>query len=93
MKEDEKARLDRLRKQLNEIHTWPSLFMFKFIIPTDTAKITRLHEIFGEIAEYRERLSGKGNYTSVTIREMMLNADQIFDRYTEASKIEGIISL
>lgn len=93
MKESEEERLDRLRKQLNEVNTWPAVFMFKFVIPSDDKKITQLHEIFGESAEYRERLSRKGNYTSVTIREMMLNADQIFERYEAASKIEGIISL
>lgn len=85
--------MDRLRKHLDKVHTWPTVFKFKFVIPSDPEKITQLHEIFGESAEYHERLSRKGNYTSVTIREMMLNADQIFERYKAASKIEGIISL
>jgi uncharacterized protein len=85
--------LDRLRKRLNEIHRWPSIYMFKFILPSDQERITALKLIFGESAEFKERLSGKGNYTSVTVREMMLDADSIFDRYTKASAIEGIISL
>ncbi len=85
--------LDRLRKRLNEIHRWPSIYMFKFILPSDQERITALKLIFGESAEFKERLSEKGNYTSVTVREMMLDADSIFDRYTKASTIEGIISL
>jgi uncharacterized protein len=85
--------LDRLRQRLNEIHRWPSIYMFKFILPSDQERIIALKLIFGESAEFRERLSGKGNYTSVTVREMMLDADSIFDRYTKASTIEGIISL
>jgi uncharacterized protein len=85
--------LGRLRKRLNEIHRWPSIYMFKFILPSDQERITALKLIFGESAEFKERLSGKGNYTSVTVREMMLDADSIFDRYTKASAIEGIISL
>ncbi|MFM7235008.1 MAG: DUF493 domain-containing protein [Flavobacteriales bacterium] len=85
--------IDRLRARLNEIHVWPSIFMFKFILPSDEERITRLKLIFGESAEIRERLSAQGNYTSITIREMMLNADDIFDRYRMAAAIEGIISL
>jgi putative lipoic acid-binding regulatory protein len=85
--------LERLRARLNEIHVWPSIFMFKFILPSDEERITRLKLIFGESAEIRERLSAKGNYTSITVREMMLNADDIFHRYRMAAAIEGILSL
>jgi uncharacterized protein len=85
--------LNRLRDRLNEIHRWPSIYMFKFILPTDEARITQLKLIFGESAEFRERLSAQGKYTGVTVREMMLDADSIFDRYRAASAIEGIISL
>ncbi len=90
---EDKARLDKLRAQLNEFHQWPSIYMFKFVIPTDEQKIVQLNTIFGESAEIRSKLSAKGNYTSMTIRAMMLNADMVFDKYREASKIEGIISL
>lgn len=85
--------LNKLRDRLNEIHRWPSIYMFKFILPQDEQRITRLKLIFGESAEFRERQSSKGNYVSITVREMMLDADSIFDRYRAASKIEGIISL
>ena len=67
--------------------------MFKFILPNDEERVTRLKVIFGESAEFKSRLSANGNYISVTVREMMLEADQIFERYTLAAKIEGIISL
>lgn len=67
--------------------------MYKFILPTDEDKITKLKLIFNESVEFRQRTSAKGNYTSVTVLEMMLDADSIFDRYKKASEIEGIISL
>ncbi len=85
--------IERLRIRLNEIHRWPSIFMFKFILPSDEARITQLKLIFGESAEFKERLSAHGKYTSVTVRAMMLDADSIFDRYKQAAAIEGIISL
>ncbi|NNE56319.1 MAG: DUF493 family protein [Flavobacteriales bacterium] len=89
----DKERLERLRAHLDETHTWPAVFMFKFVLPKEEEKVTQLKLIFGQSAEFKERLSRKGNYISVTIQEMMLNADAIFDRYLEASKIEGIIAL
>jgi putative lipoic acid-binding regulatory protein len=89
----EEEHIERLRARLNEIHIWPSVFMFKFILPTDEARLIQLKLIFGESAEIRERLSSKGNYTSVTVREMMLSADDIFDRYRRAKDIKDIISL
>lgn len=89
----EEEHIERLRARLNEIHIWPSIFMFKFILPSDEARLTQLKLIFGESAEIRERLSSKGNYTSVTVREMMLSADDIFDRYRRAKDIKDIISL
>jgi putative lipoic acid-binding regulatory protein len=89
----DEEQIERLRERLNEIHVWPSIFMFKFILPSDEARITELKLIFGESSEIKERLSAKGNFTSVTIREMMLNADDIFDRYRRVGGIKGVISL
>ncbi len=89
----DEEQIDRLRERLNEVHRWPSIFMFKFILPTDAVKISQLKVIFGESAEFKERFSEHGKYISITVREMMLDADSIFERYKEAASIEGIISL
>lgn len=89
----DEEKLKRLRAQLDQVHKWPSIYMFKFIIPNEPMAIDSLRAIFGESVEMREKLSKNGNYVSFTIREMMLNADSIFDRYTRASSIKGIISL
>ncbi len=91
--EDDKDHMDLLRKRLNEIHHWPSVYMFKFILPNDADRVTRLKLIFGESAEFKHKFSANAKYTSITVREMMLDADSIFERYKLASTIEGIISL
>ncbi len=49
--------------------------------------------IFGESAQFITRESSGGKYTSLTIKEMMMDADTIFSRYEAVGKIEGIISL
>lgn len=85
--------LNQLKLRLNEIHKWPSIFMFKFVLPNQEEKLTQLKMIFGESAEFRHRHSAQGNYVSVTVYEMMLNAETIFERYLAAGKINGIISL
>jgi putative lipoic acid-binding regulatory protein len=89
----DEEQLNRLRDTLNKIHRWPSKYMYKFVLPSDEARITQLKMIFGESAEFKTRLSSNGNYTSITVYEVMLNADDIFDRYTKAGTIPGIISL
>jgi hypothetical protein len=76
--------------QLNRLR---ERYMYKFILPNDEEKVTRLKVIFGESTEIRTKLSANGNYISITIFEMMLEADHIFDRYRMAGQIEGIISL
>jgi hypothetical protein len=90
---DDAEKREELRKRLNEIHKWPSIFMFKFILPRDEQKITQLKRIFDERVEIQERLSANGRYIGITVREMMLDAESIFQRYEAASRIEGIISL
>lgn len=91
--DEEKERLEKLRERLNEIHAWPSVYMFKFILENDEEKLATLRSIFGESAEFKTRLSAKGKYISMTVRKMMLDADAIFDCYRRASDIGGIISL
>ena len=86
-------RLNALREELNKNHRWPSEFMFKFIVPSHEEKVTAIKALFGESAHYTMKWSSNVKFTSITVRAMMLHVDEIFEKYTEASKIEGIISL
>lgn len=83
----------RLRELIDSVHEWPSIFMFKFILPTDVEEIKKLKLIFDESAEITSRQSKSRKYTSITVKEMVMKGDHIFDRYEKASKIKGIISL
>ncbi|NNC83293.1 MAG: DUF493 family protein [Flavobacteriales bacterium] len=89
---DDEKRED-LRQKLEAFHTWPSVYIYKFIFPTDIDKLAELKERFPEDVEYSLKSSSTGKYTSVTIKEMVLSADVIFQRYEDVSEIEGIISL
>ena len=82
-----------LKSKLNENKEWPRLFFFKFIIPADNQKLALVEALFGPEAEVRIKQSNKGNYLSISAKELMLNADSIVERYEKASNIEGLMAL
>ncbi len=82
-----------LRAKLNAGNSWPQLYMFKFIVPSDNHKIALVESLFGDDADIKLQPSSKGKYTSLTARVVMLDAETIIDVYKRASEIEGIISL
>lgn len=84
---------EKLREQLTGNFTWPSVYMFKFIAPADNRIFAMLHELFPSPAEMTNRHSAGGKYMSITIKEMMLSADEVIERYEKASAIEGIRAL
>lgn len=86
-------RYENLRKELNKIDSWPMLYMFKFIIPTDNQKRALVESKFSNNSVINTKESSNGKYTSITIREVMLDAESIINKYKELEGIEGIIAL
>lgn len=74
-------------------HNYPMIYPFKFIIKKDTAKMIEIKRVFDETAEIVVKDSSKGNYSAITIKQMMLNAEDIINRYEALEKVEGVISL
>jgi putative lipoic acid-binding regulatory protein len=90
----EDSKLLSLKAALDQVHEWPSMYLFKFIVPSDNHKIAQLEALFNaETAEIRLRQSKNGKYTSVSAREVMTSAEEVIACYEEAYKIEGVISL
>ncbi len=83
----------KLRAQLDKIHTWPDVYMFKFVLPKDKSKLDELLSFFTEKAAISTRDSSTGKYTAVTIKEVMLSTDAVVDRYRSITNIEGLMSL
>lgn len=84
---------DSLREQLAVNVSWPSVYMFKFIAPADNRIFALLHDLFPVQAVFTSRNSKGGKYVSITVKEVMLSADEVIDRYRKASAIEGVIVL
>ncbi len=84
----------RLREQLTESSDWPSKYLYKFIVPSETEKIERIHQIFdntGAVIESKQ--SKKGTYTSLSITVMRDNPDAVIQKYIEVGEVKGVISL
>jgi len=85
---------DRLKGQLLENGKWPSIYLYKFIVPTDKDKIESITKIFDNTgAVIESKKSKKGTYTSVSITVNLKNPDAVIEKYKEVSVIEGVISL
>ncbi|TBN04444.1 DUF493 family protein [Hyunsoonleella flava] len=85
----------KLKEQLYDTTLWPSEYLYKFIIRTNTAEIEKIEKLFDNMGAVINTIpSKKGKYTSVSINVRMKNPDAVIAKYKEvAEKIEGVISL
>jgi putative lipoic acid-binding regulatory protein len=82
--------LRSFREKLDQHHAWPSLYIFKFIVPA--GKEVQVKELF-PLHTTSERASKQGKYTSVTVQMMMPSAEEVIEIYKKAAGIEGLIAL
>lgn len=85
---------ERLKVELDMSNTWPAEYLFKFIVPTDAAKIQKVEDAFDCMgAVIKTTKSKTGKFTSISIDVQMKDSQEIIDKYQEVSTVEGIISL
>ncbi|MCU0398249.1 MAG: DUF493 family protein [Cyclobacteriaceae bacterium] len=82
--------IESFRAKLDQHYRWPSLYMFKFIVPK--GKVEQVKKLF-PLHTTREKSSSEGNYTSITIEIMAPSSDAVIEMYLKASSIEGLIAL
>lgn len=85
----------KLKVQLEESTTWPSEYLYKFIVITEKAKIADIEALFDNTGSVINTTASKnGKYTSVSINVVMKDPDAVIRKYLEVtSNIEGVISL
>ena len=84
----------KLKVQLEETSTFPTQYLYKFIVPTKEDKAEEVMAVFdnmGAVIDTKKSKSEK--YTSISIRLEMASADAVIEKYKEVSKIEHVISL
>ena len=78
------------RQKLDDQHTFPGLYIFKFIVPSEA--VEQVEKLWNN-GEVKKKPSSKGKYTSVTINAQVENSEQIVEIYQRASEINGCIAL
>lgn len=78
------------KEKLDRAYVWPSLYMFKFIVPQQ--KVESVKDLFPNHVS-TEKPSHKGKYISVTFNMMMPSSDAVVGVYLKVKHIEGIIAL
>lgn len=85
---------DKLKAKLEEtITSFPHVYMFKFIIKADNKTMALVQGIFDNDAEISQKESAKGNYISITVKQVVMSVDEIISIYEKASAIEGVMTL
>lgn len=82
--------LNSFREKLDNHYGWPSLYLFKFIVPTGREQ--EVKDLFPRHLT-TDKLSKQGNYTSVSVEVMMPSSEAVIEIYEKASRIEGIVAL
>jgi uncharacterized protein len=82
---------DDTKRILNETHTWPTLFAFKFIVPSE--KEAELRALLPEAVKTETRPSSAGKYLGLTFHVPVGSADDVLAIYARARAIEGLLSL
>jgi hypothetical protein len=85
-------KFDKLKAQL-ELQEWPMVYLFKFIMPNDSEVIAKVTALFDDGAELKYSNSKTGKYVSISVKELMLDVDSVIEKYVNASKYKGVISL
>ncbi len=84
----------RLKEELSNSTLWPSVYLFKFILPSSNSGIAKIEAEFDNMgAVITTQQSKTGKFTSVSISVTMPSAQSVIDKYIAVSDIEGIISL
>jgi uncharacterized protein len=80
----------RFKEKLDNNHIWPSVYMFKFIVPSE--KEEEINRLFPK-NELKSRFSKNKKYISITAEVMMRSSDDVIQVYVKANKVDGVIAL
>ena len=95
LNQNNEAFYKKLKLQLIDTSLWPSVYLYKFIVKSESQKIAELERLFDNMgAVIKTSKSKNGKYTSVSVNVKMKNPDSVIEKYKEvANTIEGVISL
>lgn len=80
----------KFKEKLDDHHTWPSLYMFKFIVPVD--KVDEIQQLFPK-ADIQSRYSRNKKYIGITAQLVMDSSEAVMHIYEKAHQVDGVIAL
>ena len=78
------------RQQLEDHYTFPTLYLFKFIVPKE--ELENFKSLFPDLS-FDIKPSKTGKYISTSFKILVDSSDSIIEIYLKANTIKGIISL
>ncbi|MGG8497653.1 DUF493 family protein [Tenacibaculum sp. TC6] len=91
---DREAFYSKLKTQLEDTTSFPTKYLYKFIVPTDGNQVQEVQDLFdkgGAVIDTKKSRTGK--YVSLSIHLTVASSDEVIDYYKKAEAIKGIISL
>ncbi len=89
----DQEKYNQLREQLIESTQWPSLYMFKFILPNKDEKLEAVKAIFPKGTQFAFKTSKDMRFISITVKIKMKDADAVIAIYEQTKHIEGLLAL
>jgi len=86
---------EKLKDRLYKTSSWPSEYLYKFIIKTDKRNLVIIEDLFNNVgAVINTKESKNGKYTSISINLLMSSPEAVIEKYKEViNNVEGVISL
>jgi putative lipoic acid-binding regulatory protein len=82
------------KQKLIEVEQFPTLFVFKFIVPTAENAKSKIEKIFEHPStKINTKNSGGGKYESFTVESFVNTADDVVNYYKEVGKIDKVMML
>jgi hypothetical protein len=83
--------MHQFRQRLEDNHSWPCTYMFKFIVPSQQRE--KVLGLFESRDFVYTRQSRNGRYLSVTAKCKVYSSEEVIAVYEAAAQIKGVLSL
>tara|TARA_B100000886_G_scaffold275395_1_gene199307 strand:+ start:282 stop:572 length:291 start_codon:yes stop_codon:yes gene_type:complete len=84
----------RFQQQLENSQKWPGMYMFKFILKSNSKNIYKIMDLFNNPTNGVSLVnSSKNKFQSLTITIVMKSPLEVLDIYKKVSDFEGVIIL
>ena len=90
MNEEDAHSLETFRTSLDANYDWPSLYTFKFIVPSEESDTVL--DLFAD-DPVREKESANGRFIAYTMEMQMHSCDEVIAIYQRVARVPGVIAL